>query len=173
MPRIYKIEGYLNDYNESYSDFSDIKINMQNAISGQLVLNAVATAEYNQDSYPNDSEPWNTTNDSVAIQEFNRFFSNVPTTQNLDSQMIQFIQKINEQFSEIKPRDPNRIDTVLQLIGNIWKKYPDYRLCQLIENIKPNNMPDLFYIEDSKLCELLSEHYEKVDEILNDENQSN
>ena len=29
-------------------------------------------------------------------------------------------------------RDPERIDEILELIGHIWKKYPDFRFQQLI-----------------------------------------
>jgi len=31
-------------------------------------------------------------------------------------------------------RDPERINRIINLIKRIWKKNPDLRLCQLIEN---------------------------------------
>lgn len=59
-------------------------------------------------------------------------------------------------------RDPNRIDETLELISNIWKKYPDLRLCQLIGNISShinNESPDLYFLEDSDLIKRLKEIY--------------
>ena len=57
-------------------------------------------------------------------------------------------------------RDVNRIDVVLNEIKNIWKKYPDLRLGQLICNVVRD--PALYYIEDDKLIEALKELYENV-----------
>lgn len=58
-------------------------------------------------------------------------------------------------------REPDRIETVLDCIRDIWYDYPDLRLCQLLENIKPNNLKDMYYIEDDDLCKLLQRHYRK------------
>lgn len=58
-------------------------------------------------------------------------------------------------------RDPKRIPEVLGLISEIWNKYPDLRLCQLLENVKPQNYNDMYYIEDSDLITLLELHYKK------------
>lgn len=57
-------------------------------------------------------------------------------------------------------RDVNRIDVVLSEIKEIWKKYPDLRLGQLICNVVRD--PTLYYIEDDKLIEVLKEVYENV-----------
>jgi hypothetical protein len=52
-------------------------------------------------------------------------------------------------------RDPERIDRILKKLVLEWKKYPDYRLAQLIENLKrfhsDDAPPDLFYWEDESL----------------------
>ena len=58
-------------------------------------------------------------------------------------------------------RDVNRIDGVLDKIKNIWKKYPDLRLGQLICNAVCD--PALYYIEDNELVEALKELYENVE----------
>lgn len=58
-------------------------------------------------------------------------------------------------------RNPERIDFVLNEIKNIWSSYPDLRLCQLLENVKPNNLHDMYYIEDEQLIKLLHNHYKK------------
>lgn len=58
-------------------------------------------------------------------------------------------------------RNPERIDFILNEIKNIWSSYPDLRLCQLLENVKPNNLYDMYYIEDELLVELLHNHYKK------------
>ena len=66
---------------------------------------------------------------------------------------------------EIKQRNPERIDLLLDLIGKIWKKNPDLRLGQLfiitanknrdwrvsIEEVIKNETVDLFHIEDDEL----------------------
>jgi len=37
-------------------------------------------------------------------------------------------------FEGLKPRDPARIDEIVDLLRVAWKKNPDWRLCQLISN---------------------------------------
>ena len=53
-------------------------------------------------------------------------------------------------------RDPERIDRLLKKIGEVWKKYPDMRLTQLLYFLsaaKPKT--DLFNLEDSVIEEAL------------------
>lgn len=57
-------------------------------------------------------------------------------------------------------RDIDRIDSILEKLGNIWKEYPDLRLGQLICNIIKD--PALYYIEDEQLIELLEKEYTKI-----------
>lgn len=57
-------------------------------------------------------------------------------------------------------RNINRIDSILEKLGNIWKEYPDLRLGQLICNIIKD--PALYYIEDEQLIELLEKEYTKI-----------
>ena len=54
-------------------------------------------------------------------------------------------------------RDPKRINIILQELSNIWHKNPDLRLGQLICNVIQD--PQLYYIEDNKLIEVLKEFY--------------
>lgn len=56
-------------------------------------------------------------------------------------------------------RDVKRIPEVLDKIKKIWLNYPDLRLCQLLENVKPKNLYDMYYIEDEDLIKLLDSHY--------------
>lgn len=35
---------------------------------------------------------------------------------------------------EMKPRDPARIDEIVDLLRAAWKQHPDWRLCQLVSN---------------------------------------
>ena len=51
-------------------------------------------------------------------------------------------------------RDKKRIPEILNELGKLWMKYPDYRLCQLISNMFPTET-DIFYKEDSDLLERL------------------
>ena len=59
-------------------------------------------------------------------------------------------------------RDPKRIDVVLTALGNIWHKYPDMRLGQLIGNVLEG--PSLYYVEDSGLINALKDAYEGAKE---------
>ena len=52
-------------------------------------------------------------------------------------------------------RDPNRINLILDMLKEIWIKYPDLRLCQLITCI--TKMDDSFYLEDDKFLRLMLE----------------
>ena len=63
-------------------------------------------------------------------------------------------------------RNPRRIDEILKLISEIWHKYPDLRLCQLIENCFPEEVDeyglrdvDLYYLEDIDLLKKLIDTY--------------
>lgn len=51
-----------------------------------------------------------------------------------------------------KMRDPDRIPIILDKLRNLWQKYPDLRLGQLITMFFGNK--DIFYIEDDKVLEL-------------------
>ena len=57
-------------------------------------------------------------------------------------------------------RDPNRIPRILEELQRIWKKYPDFRLCQLLEPCKYSSegvQIDLFYLEDDDLIARLKQ----------------
>ena len=54
-------------------------------------------------------------------------------------------------------RDPERIDKILKEIGDIWHKYPDMRLGQLIGNVLEG--PNLYYVEDNGLVSALKDMY--------------
>lgn len=56
-------------------------------------------------------------------------------------------------------RNIERIPVVLEKIKSVWLQNPDLRLCQLLENVKPDSLNDMYYIEDDKLIELLDLHY--------------
>lgn len=47
-------------------------------------------------------------------------------------------------------RNPQRIETILAFIGQVWHKQPDWRLTQLIINVLGHS-GDLFYVEDNVL----------------------
>jgi uncharacterized protein YihD (DUF1040 family) len=73
------------------------------------------------------------------------------------------------------PRDPNRIEPILNLISVIWHKHPDFRLGQLLVNMNPSDT-DLFYVEDNLLVEEMltyiteteqSEFAEEIDTLKN------
>lgn len=50
-------------------------------------------------------------------------------------------------------RDPNRIDVICDLLKEVWKQYPDWRLGQLIFNL--TGKYDNFYVEDDVMANAL------------------
>lgn len=59
-------------------------------------------------------------------------------------------------------RDPKRIEPMLELIREIWYKYPDLRLTQLIMNALKMNQ-DPYYVEDEKLEKALKEDIKEME----------
>ena len=45
-------------------------------------------------------------------------------------------------------RDPKRIDPMLAALKELWVKYPDMRLCQLM--LAASGLRDPFYLEDDE-----------------------
>ena len=60
-------------------------------------------------------------------------------------------------------RDPKRIARILFLVGKIWIKNPDLRLCQLIGNVAPG---DNYHIEDEDLEKRLKTLYSEEQEVI-------
>lgn len=56
------------------------------------------------------------------------------------------------------PRDPARIEPMLDAIRTIWTRYPDLRLAQLIMNCAESN----YYLEDEVLLQLLKDTYHQA-----------
>jgi len=56
-------------------------------------------------------------------------------------------------------RDPKRIDKIIKIVKEIWKKNPDLRLCQLISNCFLEK--DLYYVEDKELIRRIKKTYIK------------
>ncbi len=57
------------------------------------------------------------------------------------------------------PRDPARIAPTLELVEAIWRRNPDLRLGQLIENCRGKHR-DVFSIEDDELVRKLRVVYD-------------
>lgn len=57
-------------------------------------------------------------------------------------------------------RDTNRINKILEQIGEVWKRFPDLRLGQLILNVLQD--PALYYVEDDALVDYLKKFYEAL-----------
>lgn len=58
-------------------------------------------------------------------------------------------------------RDIRRIKETLAVIEEIWTKYPDLRLGQLIGNVVDKDY--LYYIEESDLIQALREGYAAIE----------
>lgn len=58
-------------------------------------------------------------------------------------------------------RDPNRIPEIMALLQRGWQKVPQWRLGQLIENLKRYiGVDDLFYIEDDEMIEKIVDFFD-------------
>lgn len=51
-------------------------------------------------------------------------------------------------------RNPKRIPRILKELKKVWKKYPYFRLMQLIHIVKATN-PNAYYCEDEELIEII------------------
>ena len=58
-------------------------------------------------------------------------------------------------------RDIARIPRTLEILEHYWLKVPDWRLGQLIENLKDfSGKPDLFYVEDDELIKIIEDFFD-------------
>lgn len=56
-------------------------------------------------------------------------------------------------------RDINRIDKILDLVRELWEKYPDQRLGQIMSNyVFDNKIVDMFYVEDEDVINSISKY---------------
>ena len=55
-------------------------------------------------------------------------------------------------------RDIKRIDKVLKVLDDNWKKLPDWRLGQLICNMQSAAGDDFFYVEDDEFADMVEEY---------------
>ncbi|HEY4262957.1 MAG TPA: hypothetical protein VGM98_22545 [Schlesneria sp.] len=57
-------------------------------------------------------------------------------------------------------RDPNRIDSLLEAIRDLWQRQPEMRLGQLLVNVmRPSQpCPEVFHVEDDQLARKLEEY---------------
>ena len=59
-------------------------------------------------------------------------------------------------------RDPNRIDDFLKKLGEYWKRVPDWRFGQLIENLKRYDDSDWFFGEEEDFLRMLDNFFSGV-----------
>lgn len=61
-------------------------------------------------------------------------------------------------------RDPNRIPEMTDLLRQVWERYPDWRLGQLVCNMgRLLGMFDPFFVEDDKMKSVLEWEIEDHD----------
>ena len=61
-------------------------------------------------------------------------------------------------------RDAARIDRIMTALAGYWRRYPDWRFCQLIENIKDfSRYEDMFYVEDDEFEALMHDFFLMLD----------
>lgn len=56
-------------------------------------------------------------------------------------------------------RDIKRIEPFLKDIEKVWKKYPDLRFMQMINNVMASYKSDLFFIEEEDFIKMLKGYY--------------
>lgn len=62
-------------------------------------------------------------------------------------------------------RDISRIPRITDVLEDIWRRVPQWRLGQLIENIKVfSGKDDLFYVEDDEMENILKEIFGRIEE---------
>ena len=66
-------------------------------------------------------------------------------------------KKFDASFMRGEGRDPERIDRVLALIGEVWRVHPQMRLLQLLVCAIDHEPNRLFNVEDDILIERLNE----------------
>lgn len=82
-----------------------------------------------------------------------------------DDRMKEIAHKVNKSWAEAFPegRPPERIDAILERIRYVWKRHPQMRLCQLIENCFPHDENGgshcIYYKEDTELYDKLAKIY--------------
>ena len=59
------------------------------------------------------------------------------------------------------PRDPNRIEGVINAVKSLWYTYPDLRLGQLLMNATPR-CQDLYFVEDEHLMEYIKDYHPPI-----------
>lgn len=60
-------------------------------------------------------------------------------------------------------RDINRIKPFLEKIEEIWKKYPDLRFGQLVNNVFGEQPALFYYLEDFEIIEIIEEFYKQME----------
>jgi uncharacterized protein YihD (DUF1040 family) len=80
--------------------------------------------------------------------------------------MKEMARRMNASWSK-PPRDPVRIDEMLELLGKLWKRHPDLRLGQLIFSLVNPSAPcsEIFNREDDKLKEAMLKRMEEPESI--------
>lgn len=61
-------------------------------------------------------------------------------------------------------RDPDRIDSILASLRAIWRRFPDWRLGQLLVNDVPDLERNIFYREDTITEKRMEDFEHKMDE---------
>ena len=77
--------------------------------------------------------------------------------------MVKFCLQMNgiDMRRRMTMRNPNRISEVLMMLQQGWEKVPDWRLGQLIENLKRYiGIDDLFYIEDDEMTKKIVDFFD-------------
>ena len=66
-------------------------------------------------------------------------------------------------------RNPNRIPYIMSLVTRGWQKVPDWRICQVFENLKRySGRDDLFYMEDDEFIKLIIDYFDLDEDDKND-----
>lgn len=80
--------------------------------------------------------------------------------QNLDKLILEIQEHqgddMNEQISQ---------EEMIDVIGQVWNKFPELRLTQLLLNVLPNEIQaeEIYYLENTDLMKLLKQYVENHD----------
>lgn len=63
-------------------------------------------------------------------------------------------------------RNPDRIPEIITLLQLGWQKVPDWRIGQLLENLKRyTGKDDLFYIEDEEMMKYIIDYFDLDEDV--------
>ena len=59
-------------------------------------------------------------------------------------------------------RDPKRIKVIITMVNDLWQRYPDMRLAQLLQSFGGFTRLDNYYLEDGIVEQVLYGYWKRI-----------